>query len=90
VEPHVSKDKGAKRHASAWAFSDRLTRLAAKVVGPAQIGDVDHTTVVSSELPATPCSACGRPLSEHALERTTDAKMRLYCPTPEPSVSASG
>ena len=83
----MSKDKADKRRASAWAFSDRLTRLAAKVVGPAQIGDVDHTTVVSSELPATPCSVCGRPLSEHALERTTDAKMRLYCPAPDPSAS---
>ena len=47
----------------------------------AQIGDVDHTTVVSSTLPATPCSSCGRPLSDHVLERTTDAKMRLYCPS---------
>lgn len=85
----MSKDKGEQRRASAWAFSDRLTRLAAKVVGPAQIGDIDHTTVVSSELPATPCSSCGRPLSEHALERTTDAKMRLYCPAPDPSAPAS-
>ncbi|MGD9954754.1 MAG: hypothetical protein AB7O74_14255 [Candidatus Nanopelagicales bacterium] len=75
--------KGDKRRASAWAFSDRLTRLAAKVVGPAQIGDVDHTTVVSSTLPSTPCSACGKPLSDHVLERTTDAKMRLYCPVSE-------
>jgi hypothetical protein len=77
----MNKDKGEKRRASAWAFSDRLTRLAAKVVGPAQLGDIDHATVVSSELPATPCASCGQPLSSHALERTTDAKMRLYCPT---------
>lgn len=77
----MSRDRGAKRRASAWAFSDRLTRLAAKVVGPAQLGEVDHTTVVAKELPATPCSACGRPLSAHVLQRTTDAKMRLYCPT---------
>lgn len=77
----MSPTKGEKRRASAWAFSDRLTRLAAKVVGPAQLGDVDHTTVVSDTLPATPCSSCGRPLSDHTLERTKDAKMRLYCPT---------
>ena len=76
----MSPTKGEKRRASAWAFSDRLTRLAAKVVGPAQLGDVDHTTVVSATLPETPCASCGKPLSSHALERTTDAKMRLYCP----------
>ncbi len=83
----MSKDKGEKRRASAWAFSDRLTRLAAKVVGPAQLGEVDHTAVVATELPATQCSACGLPLSQHVLERTTDAKMRLYCPAPEPSAA---
>jgi len=77
----MSPTKGEKRRASAWAFSDRLTRLAAKVVGSAQLGDIDHETVVSSELPATPCASCGKPLSSHVLERTTDAKMRLYCPT---------
>lgn len=77
----MSKDGSSKRRASAWAFSDRLTRLAAKVVGPAQLGDIDHTTVVEKDLPATPCASCGKPLSSHVLERTRDAKMRLYCPT---------
>jgi hypothetical protein len=79
--------RSERRRSSAWAFSDRLTRLAAKVVGPAQLGEVDHTTVVSKKLPATPCSVCGNPLSEHVLERTTDAKMRLYCPAAAPSTS---
>lgn len=79
----MNADGSKKRRASAWAFSDRLTRLAAKVVGPAQIGEIDHTTVVSAELPSTPCSSCGQPLSSHVLERTTDAKMRLYCPVPD-------
>ena len=64
----------------AWAITTRLNRFTRKFLGPAQVGDRAPDTQVPDSLPSTPCAVCGRPLTEHELVRTTDAKMRLYCP----------
>lgn len=66
----------------AWAITTRLNRFTRKFLGPAQVGERAPDTQVPSTLPDTPCASCGRPLSQHELVRTTDAKMRLYCPDP--------
>lgn len=64
----------------AWAITTRLNRFTRKFLGPAQVGERAPDTQVPDTLPSTPCSICGRPLSDHELVRTTEAKMRLYCP----------
>jgi hypothetical protein len=75
-------DEGAQPEPSglAWAITTRLNRFTRKFLGPAQVGERAPDTQVPDRLPSTPCAVCGLPLSEHELVRTTDAKMRLYCP----------
>ena len=77
---HATADEAPEPSGLAWAITTRLNRFTRKFLGPAQVGERAPDTQVPSTLPGTPCSVCGKPLSEHELVRTTDAKMRLYCP----------
>ena len=65
----------------AWRLTERLNRFARRFMGPAQVGERAGATVVPDQLPSSPCAVCGKPLVQHDLVRTSDAKMRLYCPT---------
>ena len=76
----ASADDDTAPSGLAWAITTRLNRFTRKFLGPAQVGDRAPDTQVPDSLPSTPCAVCGRPLTEHELVRTTDAKMRLYCP----------
>ncbi len=76
----VTSDETPQPSGLAWAITTRLNRFTRKFLGPAQVGDRAPDTQVPDSLPSTPCAVCGRPLTEHELVRTTDAKMRLYCP----------
>lgn len=78
--PVQTPDEPPEPSGLAWAITTRLNRFTRKFLGPAQVGERAPDTQVPSTLPGTPCSVCGKPLSEHELVRTTDAKMRLYCP----------
>ncbi len=80
ASPGSPPDGAAAPSGAAWAITTRLNRFTRKFLGPAQVGDRAPDTRVPDSLPSTPCSVCGRPLTEHELVRTTDAKMRLYCP----------
>ena len=64
----------------AWRLTERLNRFTRRFMGPAQVGESAGATVVPDQLPSTPCAVCGKPLVQHELVRTSDAKMRLYCP----------
>ena len=79
--PHEDREQQGAPTGLAWAITTRLNRFTRKFLGPAQVGERAPDTEVPSTLPATPCSSCGKPLSSHELVRTTEAKMRLYCPT---------
>ena len=78
--PAPGPDEAPSPSGLAWAITTRLNRFTRKFLGPAQVGDRAPDTQVPESLPSTPCAVCGRPLTEHELVRTTDAKMRLYCP----------
>lgn len=80
VEPDPDREEPQARGGLAWAITARLNRFTRKFLGPAQVGEQTSSTEVPSTLPGTPCASCGLPLSEHELVRTSDAKMRLYCP----------
>ncbi len=78
----VAGESSTEPSGLAWAITSRLNRFTRKFLGPAQVGERAPDTQVPSTLPDTPCASCGKPLSQHELVRTTDAKMRLYCPDP--------
>jgi hypothetical protein len=79
--PDASAPRAAEPTGLAWAITTRLNRFTRTFLGPAQVGERAARTEVVSQLPPTPCSSCGKPLADHELVRTTEAKMRLYCPT---------
>ena len=65
--------------AASFRISDRLNKVTKVYFGPAQVDEGGRANAVQP-LSGSPCPACGRPMSEHDLERTPGAKARFYCP----------
>ncbi|WBU37196.1 hypothetical protein [Homoserinibacter sp. YIM 151385] len=64
---------------------DRLNRALFPYFGPAQLGtgrQPDQPLPSAERRAERPCPLCGRPMTEHRLERTRDqhTSTRLHCP----------
>ena len=65
--------------ATSFRISARLNRITRVYLGPAQVDQGGRANAVQP-LSSSPCPVCGRPMTEHDLERSPGAKARFYCP----------
>jgi hypothetical protein len=79
-EANTDRDRERSPFAGKSGWWNRVNRRLYPVFGPAQVTRSDRN-VPEPERSGSPCPVCGRPMTEHTIERGTSSQpSRLHCP----------